>query len=143
MREYFSTEAKQREKIIKKIQQTLESKKGVVFAYIFGSFLDAPSFRDIDIGIYAEGPILDKKIFDYELNLSEEIAKKSSLSFGIIEVKILNSAPDYFLNNVFSKGRLLFSKNQKLLADLIENSSEKALLNEFISRQSLKELIPV
>lgn len=143
MKEYLSIPLNKRQEIIDKIKFSLLEEESVIFTYIFGSFLSAPSFRDIDIGIYVEGSIKKQKdIFDYELELSKKIARACELSFDIFEVKILNSAPSYFLNNIFKNGKLLFSKNDEILSSLIEDSSLDAIANEYIAYQSLKELIP-
>jgi len=79
---------------------------------------------------------------NYEIELSRKISKVIEMPFDIIEVKILNFAPESFLNNIFKNGKLLFSRNDELLTDLIEQSSIHALFNEYIREQSLKELVP-
>ncbi|MEW6621335.1 MAG: nucleotidyltransferase domain-containing protein [bacterium] len=140
MNEYLSFKQNQRQKIIEKIKQSLLNKNEIVFAFIFGSFLDGPSFRDIDIGIYLDN-IEKGDIFNSELELSEIVAKDSNLLFDIIEIKVLNFAPGYFLNNIFNRGQLLFCKNYQLLTEMIENTSLDALANEYIAYQSLKELV--
>jgi hypothetical protein len=140
MEEYLSLGKIKREKIAEKINKALFKRKEVVFACIFGSFVSSPSFRDIDIGIYVSD-IEEKEVFDYELKLSKLIADKCDLPFDIIETHILNSTPSNFLNNIFCRGSLLFSKNQELLSDLIENTSLDAIANEYISKQSMEELI--
>ncbi len=143
MKEYFSTSFQQRQEIIRKIKQAILSEKDVVFAFAFGSFLDAPSFRDIDIGIY----IKDYKkspeaVFDDELKFSKMAADACGLSFNAIEIKILNFAPGGFLGNIFARGQLLFCRDEKFLTDMIENFSLDAIANEYIAQQSLHELIP-
>ena len=141
MKEYLSMEQNKRQMISQKIKETLSQRKEVVFAFIFGSFLNSPSFKDIDIGIYVKD-IKKAEVFDYELALAEQIAKKCDLPFDIFEVKVLNFAPYSFLNNIFSHGKLLFTKDQEFLSNLIENTSLEALANEYIASQSLKELVP-
>jgi hypothetical protein len=139
MKEYLSIEMDKRQQIIQKINLALAKREEIVFAYIFGSFLDAPSFRDIDIGVYVTG-IKEDDIFDYELEVAEEVADYGSIPFDIVDIKVINFAPFNFLNSVF-KGRLLFSRNEQLLSDMIESSSLNALANEYIAYQSLKELV--
>lgn len=141
MKEFLLMENKKRQEIIGKIKEILLKKEGVVFAFVFGSFLDSSSFRDIDVGIYIKN-ITQEEVFDYELKMSKEIADECSLSFDVFDVKILNFAPKSFLNNVFKKGKLLFSADYIFLTDLIEETSFDAILNEYIAQQSLKELIP-
>lgn len=143
MKEYLSIPLNKRQGIIKKIKHSLLKEKSVVFVYVFGSFLGAPSFRDIDIGIYVKDHNKNQKdFFDYELELSKKIAGVCGLPFDIFEVKVLNSAPSHFLNNVFKNGELLFSKSDEILSSLVENTSLDAIANEYIARQSLRELIP-
>jgi len=141
MKEYHSFKQNIREEIIEKVKDTLIKEPDIVFAYLFGSFLDGLSFRDIDIGIYLNN-IKEDEVYVYEVRLSEEVAENCKLPFDIIDMKVLNFAPDSFLNSIFKYGRLLFTKDEELLSNLIEESSIKALANESISYQSLKELIP-
>lgn len=141
MKEYHSISPKEREKIMEEIKKILAKKKEVVFAVAFGSFLFAPAFRDIDIGIYFE-KIKKEDVFDREIDIAGEIAKTCNLPIDVIEIKILNFAPDSFMANVFSQGKFIFIRDEKLLADLIEKFSLKAIANEYISYQSLKELVP-
>ena len=82
------------------------------------------------------------KVFNYELELSGRVAKAVALPFDIIDVKILNFAPDSFLNNIFRNGKILFSNDYKFLTDMIERTSLDAILNEGIREQSLRDLIP-
>ncbi|MFA4890580.1 MAG: nucleotidyltransferase domain-containing protein [Candidatus Paceibacterota bacterium] len=138
---YLSFSQNRRNEVKDKIKQTLLKEKKVVFSFVFGSFLDSPSFRDIDIAVYVDK--LDKSdIFDYENNFSQKIAKECELPFDIFEVKILNFAPSNFLNNIFSRGQMLFCRDSELLSSLIENTSLDALANEYVAYQSLKELVP-
>ncbi len=141
MKEYFSTIEKKRKEIGKKIKKTLLDKREIIFAFLYGSFLDSPSYRDIDIGVYLNN-IKENQVFDYELGLAEEIAKKCEIAFDVVDVKVLNSAPDSFLNSVFTRGDLLFSRCDDILLEMIEKKSLGAIENEYISYQSLKELIP-
>lgn len=141
MKEYYSINPKKREKIAEEIKKILSEKKEVVFAVAFGSFLFAPAFRDIDIGIYFEN-IEKEDVFEREVDIAGEIAKICNLPIDVIEIKILNFAPDSFMANVFSQGKFIFIRDGKMLADLIEKISLTAIANEYISYQSLKELVP-
>ena len=141
MKEYLSTNKKQRKEIINKIQQTLFKERGVIFAYVYGSFLNSPCFRDVDIGVYLRN-VKKKLISDFEIELTQKISKNCDLPFDIIEVRVINFAPYSFINNIIRTGELLFSHDNTKLSALIERVSLKAIANEYLSRQSLKELLP-
>lgn len=138
MQEFFSLSQQEKQKIIKEIASFLKPQKEIVFAYIFGSFLDPVpiTFRDIDIGIYIKETKKDS--FDYETKLMIFLEKFLQLP---VDIKILNSAPSQFQSNVFSKGQLLFCKNEKALTDLLESTSLIAVANEVIREQSFNELL--
>ncbi len=141
MKEYFSMKPKKRKKVVKRIKKTLQQQKEIIFSYLFGSFLDNLTFRDIDVGVYLK-EINKEEVFDYELKLAERISNNCDVPFDIIEVKVFNFAPNPFLNSVFREGKLLFSRDNKLLTDMIEKSSLESIANEYIAKQSLKELVP-
>lgn len=140
-KEYLSMSQNDRQKIAEKINKVLNSEKEIVFAYIFGSFLDSPSFRDIDVGIYIDN-IAKENVFDKELEMAKKISEACDLLIDYIDVKILNFAPGHFLNNIFKNGTLMFSKKEKLLSDAIEETSLSAVANEYFAYQSLRELVP-
>jgi uncharacterized protein len=138
---YLFYDSDKKLEISKNIKETLVKEDSVVFAYIFGSFLGTHSFRDIDIAIYVKG-VTKKEVFDYEIVLSKKISNVCGLSPDIFEIKVLNFTPPSFLNNIFRNGILLFSKDDTLLTDMIENTSLDAVANSYISNLSLKELVP-
>lgn len=141
MKEYFSIKFDKKEKIVSEIRNLIYMDESVLFVYLFGSFLNNLTLRDIDIGVYLKN-IKQDKVDHYEVELSRKISKVIEMPFDIIEVKILNFAPVSFLNSIFKNGKLLFSRNDELLSGLIEESSIHALFNEYIREQSLKELVP-
>ncbi|MCX7720006.1 MAG: nucleotidyltransferase domain-containing protein [Dictyoglomus thermophilum] len=140
-KEFYSLDEKERKRIIDEIRKILQEEENIIFAYLYGSFLNALSFRDIDIGIYLN-KIDEKNIEELELKLIKEISKKINLPFEIIDLRVLNYAKNSFLNNIFRTGLLLFTRDEKFLTDLIETTSLEAISNEYISYLSLKELLP-
>jgi predicted nucleotidyltransferase len=138
MKEYFYLSEKAKKNTLRKITSVLKKRAEIVFAYCHGSFLlKGIKFRDIDIAVYLkEGFKTD--IFDYEQKIGDLLERKIKYP---VDVKVLNIAPFYFLNNVFRTGKLLFSRDDDLLVKLIESSSIEAIANYDFSLQSLKELI--
>src|SRR5438105_1282803 len=52
----YKIAADEREALIAKLAEALAHRHDLAFAILFGSFVAAPSFRDIDIGIWTAAP---------------------------------------------------------------------------------------
>ncbi|MGB9842751.1 MAG: nucleotidyltransferase domain-containing protein [Caldisericia bacterium] len=139
----FNKLTKKEKDILKKdIKNFLLLDDNILFAYIYGSFVNEDNYRDIDIGIYLKN-IEDNKVFDYEFKISYELSEKLNMNIEILDVRVLNFAPYSFLVNIFKNGILLFSRNYDFLTDLIEEVSLFAISNEYISKLSLMELLDI
>lgn len=144
MKELYKMKEDEKEQIINAIAGFLKKRKRISFVYFFGSFLEKESieFRDIDIAIYLSPlKIKEDESFDYETHLAIELSRALHFLADLIDIKILNFVSKTFQNNVFSRGRLIFAKNEDLLANLIEESSQEAVENYEFCKQSLFELI--
>ncbi len=106
--------------LTEKITCLLLEKTEVVFAYLHGSFIISESFHDIDIGIFLK----NENGFLYESDISYEL---SGMTGYDIEVRILNNAPVAFQLAVLKNGKLLFSKDEKIRTDFIENVGKRYL----------------
>ncbi len=140
MKEFLSMKDGEKEKLVRRIKETLSSYKEISFAYIFGSFNDSSTFRDIDIGIYLYN-IKREGVFDFEFRVSEKLSEAIGIDIEYIDVRVLNFAPYPFLNSIFKDGKLLFARDMDFLTDLIEETSLDAIANEYISEESLRELM--
>ncbi len=140
MKEFLSMKDGEKEKLVRRIKDVLSSYKEISFAYIFGSFNDSSTFRDIDIGIYLYN-IKREEVFDFEFRVSEKISEAIGIDIEYIDVRVLNFAPYPFLNSIFKDGKLLFARDMDFLTDLIEETSLDAIANEYISEESLRELM--
>ena len=140
MKEFLSMKDGEKEKLVRRIKDVLSSYKEISFAYLFGSFTDSSTFRDIDIGIYLYN-IKREEVFDFEFRVSEKISEAIGIDIEYIDVRVLNFAPYPFLNSIFKDGKLLFARDMDFLTDLIEETSLDAIANEYISEESLRELM--
>ena len=140
MKEFLSMKDGEKEKLVRRIKDVLSSYKEISFAYIFGSFTDSSTFRDIDIGIYLYN-IKREEVFDFEFRVSEKLSEAIGIDIEYIDVRVLNFAPYPFLNSIFKDGKLLFARDMDFLTDLIEETSLDAIANEYISEESLRELM--
>lgn len=121
-----------------KIREFLNSKKEVIFAYLYGSYLKKKDFHDIDIGLYLKVRVSLKFI----ANLKIEIASALGVPADIIDLRVFNHIldnPDSFcllyLKKVLEEGKLLVNKNPKVLSDFLEDFSSRYREVEFLLSQ--------
>ncbi len=107
-----------KEKILSIIKSFLEKYDKILFAYVFGSFVDkeAPFFRDIDIGIYVRY-YKDSDWHKYEIELPLSLEKVLDYKYKI-DIVVMNKADMFLLKNIIS-GELLFVKDEDLWADFV------------------------
>ena len=117
----FSLSAPEKEEIAQQLAEKLKAKPEVLFAFVYGSFLEG-TFRDIDVGIFLEeSQVPLEEQLEYQLNLLEEL---SPLTEYPLDVRVINGAPLAFRYN-FTCGRLLFTRDEALLAQLIERTRDQ------------------
>lgn len=102
-----------KEKIIEEISSYLfQSHDEILTVYLFGSFISARSFSDIDIGIVTMMDLSQPLDFELELeNRLENVIKYP------VDVRILNQAPISFSQNVFRNSRVIIDRNPNMRAD--------------------------
>jgi predicted nucleotidyltransferase len=106
---------KTKNEILSILINELHNHSEVVFAYIFGSFVESDHFNDIDLAIYLEQNKIERW---YDIELSIELEKKIGLPVDII---ILNKAPDHLIYEV-SKGKILIDKNEDFRIDFVTSA---------------------
>lgn len=124
----------ERERIKRTLVAALESEPDLEFAWLHGSFLVADKFRDIDIGVHLSAPVevRSQRGLELSVRLDQEIGFP-------IDVRVLNDAPVTFLFHVFQEGRLLLSRNDERLADLMERTVREYLDAAPLLRQATIE----
>jgi predicted nucleotidyltransferase len=113
-----------KERLISIIKSELLKHEEIVFAYIYGSFVDPEMrfFRDIDIGIYVSN--YKKEDFGkYELILPIELEKSLNYKYPV-DVKLLNNAETIFSYRVIC-GELLFTRDEDIWADYVVYISKR------------------
>lgn len=114
----------QRLQITQRITTVLTQRPEIEFAFLHGSFLHEPRFRDIDLGIFVRG-IDRSEHWDYEYHLSQEIENALRSSF-VIEVKVINEAPLSFCFHVII-GKLLSVQDEDFLVDFMVRTARDYL----------------
>jgi predicted nucleotidyltransferase len=129
---HFSQEGK--EKLIERLKSFLRSRAEVVFAYVFGSFVEEDTFHDIDIGIYlAEIP--QERSTQYGLTLSQALSSELRIP---VDARILNFVPTSFLYHVI-RGRLIIERDEEVSAKLAERTIQKYLDMKPLVYRGIKE----
>jgi predicted nucleotidyltransferase len=129
----------EKKKIADNLKAVLLKKDEIIFAYLHGSFLDGFMFNDIDIALYLDPEkIPPEKEADYCEPLSIEL---SGVIGFIADVHIMNHAPVGFQHSVFKHGQLLFSKDDELRSDLIEETSLEYMDFYELSLEYIRDIV--
>lgn len=107
---------KEREELVSKLVGELENRREIVFAYLYGSFVEGELFKDIDIALYVnEAQVRKERVLEYEISLAVELQRMLSKSF---DVKVLNCAPLGF-QYYATTGKLLFGRDDEKRIDFL------------------------
>ena len=135
---FHKAEASVRQQIGETIKGLLQKDPAILFAFVFGSFLESIAFRDIDVGIFVKDR--DQSSFtDLELTLSRRI--EEALSEPIpVDVRVINRAPLPFRFRVI-RGKLLFSKADDVLEEFMVATARQYLDSVPLRERYLREVI--
>ncbi len=102
--------------IVERIVEILKEYEDVIFAYLFGSHArgEASKMSDIDVAVYLN-PSLPP---DVMWNTFLDIASRLSFRQVKVDVVLLNTA-SYRLSYEVLRGRLLFSKDERMRKEFV------------------------
>jgi len=104
-----------KKEIAGKIDNLLRDRPEIIFAYIFGSFVENDPFNDIDLAIYVDkDQSLVKGIF-YEIKLSNTLEEKIKIPVDVIK---LNNASDSVIYRA-TKGLLIKNNDEEKRVNFI------------------------
>ncbi len=119
---YFQISASNKRIIIERLGDYLEKVPNLLFAYVYGSFMTAERFRDIDVAVYLkQAPSIPLQT---ELEIETELA--NLIKGYLVEVRILNNAPLSFRYNVIKSG-----KPTAVVDDEARTEFEESTLNHY------------
>jgi uncharacterized protein len=117
----FRLSSTERERLFEQIATYLARQPDVAFAYVLGSSLTEPAFRDIDVALYLSAPAADHS------GRALELAERLTREVGIpVDVRPLNDASIAFVFHAV-RGRLLVSRDNERLATTIEETVRRHL----------------
>jgi len=122
---YYKLSKEEKERLIKKLNDTLRGHDEVLLAILYGSFIELDHFRDIDIAVY---------IPKYDLRTIFSIANRleESLKYPV-DVTPLQEMPPKQRLYLLTRGLLLVERMPGLYEALIKQSLDEIMLvNESI-----------
>jgi predicted nucleotidyltransferase len=99
--------------LVLSIAATLEPRREILEAYLFGSHARGMShaLSDIDIAVFIDEGSAEPGLFGYQSELTATLM--SALGTNSIDVVILNDAPPLLYHRVLRDGKRLLSRNLK------------------------------
>jgi len=125
-----------KKEIIQIIRKKLSQKKEIIFAYIYGSFVEGASFRDIDVAIYVN-PLMIKDFLDYSIKLSFELER--TIPAYVFDVRVINNTNFNFIYHVI-QGRLIIDKNELLRINFVSYNLRRYFDYLPVRKRLLKEI---
>ena len=130
---YYELNEEEKKYILKKLREILSIEEEIVFAYVHGGFIERSFFRDIDVAVWIKSL---EKAFYYTVNYSVKLEIKIGYP---VDVHVLNEAPLPFKYHVFTRGKLLFSKDEYLRSLIVNTTIREYLDFKLLEKLVLKE----
>lgn len=132
MERLYRLSQEERGAIRDQIAAELSHEPDVLFAYVYGSLLKSEAFHNVDIGVYLSTSHFNNAM---AANLSAHLSAKVKLP---VDVRTLNTAPISFRLYVL-RGECLFSRDDNLRTDIMEDTTRRYLNNASPRRHTTKE----
>ena len=107
---------KEKKKVQLLLGELLKKEKGILFAYLHGTFEEGKPFRDIDLAVFVEEAIIPRNRFmDFEIAASLRLQESIEMP---VDLKVLNYAPLGF-QYYSTTGLLIMCKDDDLRVDYL------------------------
>lgn len=93
--------------IEQQLRGKLQEHREILFAYLFGSFVEDDRFRDVDVAVYLEPEAYAGNEL-YGIRFGNELEEVVQMP---VDAVVLNAAPDHFIYEA-SKGKLLLDRDE-------------------------------
>ena len=125
---YHELPVEERVKLLNLLRERLEPKDDIVFAYVHGGLVERKMFRDVDVAVWIRNPEMS---FYYTVDFSARLEVELGHP---VDLHVLNEAPLPFKYRVFTRGKLLFSRDEGLRAAVVDKT-----IREYIDLIKLTE----
>ena len=134
----FSTKTvtqEQKERVISELKNFLSKQESVLFAYLYGSFLEGEPFRDVDVAAYVDPAAFktSDEMFNYGLVLTAQV--DLAVSGVTVDLRPLNLASTPFRFGVITKGRVIFVRDDQKRIDF--ETRTRSLYFDFLPHLTL------
>ncbi|MBO8159724.1 nucleotidyltransferase domain-containing protein [Thermosyntropha sp.] len=102
--------------ILEKINEYLKKQKNIIFAYIFGSFVQGKRYNDIDVAVFLQNKEIEPMSY---LELKRELADIAGTD---VDVVILNEASPLLKREVIKNGVLILERDKEKRVDFVVQS---------------------
>ncbi|MGB9718900.1 MAG: type VII toxin-antitoxin system MntA family adenylyltransferase antitoxin [Thermoproteota archaeon] len=106
----------EKESLLDELGKKLEKVGSILFAYVYGGFVERGFFRDVDVAVWIED---SGEAFRHEVELSSKLEAELK---NPIDVHVLNEAPLPLRHIVFTRGRLLFSRDEEARIRIVDET---------------------
>jgi predicted nucleotidyltransferase len=113
---YRKLTGEEKERLLNGLRKELDAVDGIVFAYVHGGFIEMKVFRDVDVAVWIKDP---EDAFSYEVDLSAKLEANLKTP---IDLHVLNQAPLSFKHHAFTRGKLLFSKDEETRIGMVDET---------------------
>lgn len=128
----------EREEVITRLAGTLAGEGAVLFAYLFGTFVEEGPFGDIDVAVFLDERCCDPGDFlAATLRLAGVLEHMAGLP---VDVAVLNGAP-LGLRMAAVRGRLILSRDEAARLSFVEQTSLQAMDTAYLRSRSLHDLL--
>ena len=124
----------EKNRLIQHLASLIQDQGEIVFAYLFGSFIEDLPFHDIDMGIYLS-EIKEEEATLYSIDLALILTQALRIP---VDVRVLNFAPVSFLYHVI-RGKLILERDEEVLSGFVEKTIAKYLDLKPLIRRGTKE----
>ncbi|WP_027370122.1 nucleotidyltransferase domain-containing protein [Desulfovermiculus halophilus] len=114
----FSLSQAEKDSLVRDIGRVLQEYVEIMYAYVHGSFVHEPHFRDLDIGVWLYPELVPEKTFSYEDTVAQKIICKTGMIYPA-DVRILNQTSIPFQYKVF-QGELVVDRDPETRCERIE-----------------------
>ena len=134
MKKLYRADHNARAAVVHQLTEMLIGEENIAFAYLYGSFLDADGFHDVDLGVYLRRSELNEDI-QYGLDLGARLADRIPFP---IDVRVINHAPMSFVYHML-RGRPIYVRDEDVMTDLMERVAHRYYDMESLLRQSTRD----